>query len=67
MNSAHRRMWGAASIARDLGQPNGAPRHSTLVHVHLFKPVGIFEGLRSAVAQCACGETRTTFMGGPDE
>lgn len=59
----HRRLWGDPAISRDLGKPDALPRHSTATHAHDFKPVAVFEGLRSGVAQCSCGETKTTFMG----
>jgi len=38
-----------------------APRHSTATHVHDFKIVAVFEGLRESIGQCACGETKTVF------
>lgn len=38
-----------------------APRHSTATHVHDFKIVAVFEGLRESIAQCSCGETKTVF------
>lgn len=39
----------------------GPVKHSTATHVHEFKIVAEFEGLRESIAQCACGETKTVF------
>lgn len=38
-----------------------APRHSTETHLHDYKIVAVFEGLRESIAQCACGDTKTVF------
>lgn len=60
----HRRLWGAPAISRDLGKPSGQPRHSTETHVHDYKTVAEFDGLRSGIAQCACGDTKTEWYAG---
>lgn len=40
----------------------GAPRHLNTAHEHRFIPVATFSGIRSGIAQCRCGETKTTWM-----
>ena len=60
----HRRLWGVPAIGRDLGKPDSLPRHSTETHEHRYLTVAEFDGLRSGIAQCACGDTKVEWYSG---